>query len=1199
VPTSTSQAATQTQAASLKIPGASSASHTLLTNVDVNRHELTELNTRLTQVEGTKRHLIKEHDAEMLEQVARKAENRESTYCRDKIEWAKDIAHAFARVTRSLQLYDLHNDAVREALSNLFTQLLDFLKANSELTYFVEPWRLLVDKQEVYSNNDREHSIAFKLFRDGIRVLTLREGLNWQELGQLLAILGMRYGGVHFFEDDLATLFWKANLKYVNAVTIEGFGIDICEEGELHPIEDLYHRMREEKVGAWFDGTMLDNLQARYEGALVASIREEQAQKIIPQLRIRPVQYRALSDHQLATIHKNTQLANLMLQMDTALNFIERVAINLEQIVGREGLHHLMRDYLYFLAAEGLAEGIEELIQRCIKWSQQSHEIGRLMSPIGQDLLATLDSREFLGRLLMPNILDENGEIPESAYRLLRWADQDRRPQILDLLQAEQSLGVKKILHNLLVALSGSDLKIFAQRLTNALPEFILEIVECLRLFRTPQSIGMMVGLLEHPHPKVQDRMIELIEELFESAQSMVFIRNVLTRLLESNEKSERVRGYKLLEKSNEQRWAAMLRRLLQAKKLTDEKEIEDVARLVSRLDKEATLPLLLEWASPPGMLSIEREWRKSLRYGAILALPEIGGPKAEGAILNMMDKCDGALHDACLSSMRELRRFQSDPHTPRKKLLWGTQPIIKVQVEESSEQTTHQYIADHREIDLSRLQDLMHKSLRHVDLKSDGSFSAQLREHGHQFIILLNMLIKNRSLYDPNNEIFSRPLKEIGLLLEKMLAQIMVVTLAGMEGQFYINDMRIRTQSGNIEDIFGELNDLFEKLQLGGITFSAPLSEAEWRLLIDLLSGHGTGTDRKDWRDIYERLAHAGISKSVEVVGRLRARLKGERQKSESRKLVAIYIDAIEALETMWQLALRGQPPNPLPIRRIINDMVDTLCSKYDTNLSVLAFEDTEEPFKTHLIQTALLSVLIGIEFGFERAQLADLGMAAFVHDIGHAVLLDPSMHHNKGWQDLNHQQAGLGLMLKHRGFHESKLKRILSIIEHHELASNPTAKSKPSIFSRIIRVADTYDTWTSLLVGGIPLCPTEALERMSSGTAQHFDPHAVQALTNRLGHYPPGTIVGMADQAIALSLGSDGSPKAFERPAVLMFVDPNGKSLSGFPIDLCDPKHQKFSIAGIITNDQVPTLNPRYELISRLWPELLEILAYYKNPQ
>ena len=135
-----------------------------------------------------------------------------------------------AATARSFLLYDPQNEAIHRFLKVLLEAFVAALQEEGPLTFGVLPFELVFEGGPVYLNRDRERSLAFRLYRDGVREIRFRPGFGWEELAKLLEVLSIRYTGVHQREDDIVTLLWKAHFKYVDVVAVEGV---IPDDGEV------------------------------------------------------------------------------------------------------------------------------------------------------------------------------------------------------------------------------------------------------------------------------------------------------------------------------------------------------------------------------------------------------------------------------------------------------------------------------------------------------------------------------------------------------------------------------------------------------------------------------------------------------------------------------------------------------------------------------------------------------------------------------------------------------------------------------------------------------------------------------------------------------------------------------------------------------------------------------------------------------
>ena len=89
--------------------------------------------------------------------------------------------------------------------------------------------------------------------------------------------------------------------------------------------------------------------------------------------------------------------------------------------------------------------------------------------------------------------------------------------------------------------------------------------------------------------------------------------------------------------------------------------------------------------------------------------------------------------------------------------------------------------------------------------------------------------------------------------------------------------------------------------------------------------------------------------------------------------------------------------------------------------------------------------------------------------------------------------------------------------------------AKPRPSLFARIVRVAEDYDT---LVHRGKRVAPTYALAAMLKWSGTRYDPVLLQLLVNALGAYPPGSRLRLADGRVVRTTSPALTREAFAHP-------------------------------------------------------------------
>ncbi len=134
-----------------------------------------------------------------------------------------EALRAFSRAARAFALYDPKNQAIRRFLGDYQEKMRAALAAHGPVVLEVRPFALALGGDVVYEEEDRERSLAFRLFRDGVRRLTFAKSTEWDELLRLLEVLSVRFTGVRQQEDDVVTLLRKAGFRGIQVEAVEGF----------------------------------------------------------------------------------------------------------------------------------------------------------------------------------------------------------------------------------------------------------------------------------------------------------------------------------------------------------------------------------------------------------------------------------------------------------------------------------------------------------------------------------------------------------------------------------------------------------------------------------------------------------------------------------------------------------------------------------------------------------------------------------------------------------------------------------------------------------------------------------------------------------------------------------------------------------------------------------------------------------------
>jgi HEAT repeat protein len=140
---------------------------------------------------------------------------------------ASQVAELITGLGKALRAYHMYlpnNPIYQRATENLRLAFAPIWGALDELVLVVAETDFVWDEQVVYHQPSKGESLAWGLFKDGMRTLTIRRGAELEELPRLLeAINRARYLSADA-GDDLLTLLWEQEFQLIQYQFVEFFG---------------------------------------------------------------------------------------------------------------------------------------------------------------------------------------------------------------------------------------------------------------------------------------------------------------------------------------------------------------------------------------------------------------------------------------------------------------------------------------------------------------------------------------------------------------------------------------------------------------------------------------------------------------------------------------------------------------------------------------------------------------------------------------------------------------------------------------------------------------------------------------------------------------------------------------------------------------------------------------------------------------
>lgn len=408
-----------------------------------------------------------------------------------------------------------------------------------------------------------------------------------------------------------------------------------------------------------------------------------------------------------------------------------------------------------------------------------------------------------------------------------------------------------------------------------------------------------------------------------------------------------------------------------------------------------------------------------------------------------------------------------------------------------------------------------------------DREVAQTVRDLGEHFVRVLHGMMKLTRMHASENTVFAQPTREMAATLQRLYDLLGVTHLVCVEGLVYVNDVRVR-----IDERSGiELGEELSRHGSGGLTFDDPLEGPQVRALCDLIASPSMVSDpthvREALTSFRERLRDRGLE-AISASGLHRFVMTSEATRITDPK--AIVRRAGVAVSECFDNLFVARLPNPIPVRRAVIGLIEI---GDEAMIASADLDPTLPAHARHAVRVTAFCLRLGLDLGLSDSALADLGVAAMLHDTGYADRIAGLPPENAA-----HPVSGARVLLRQRGFHQAKIKRLLATIEHHRPFNSPR---RPDLYARILHIADDYETLTRERRPSPIASPPQALSRMQAAAGTEYDPVLLQIFLNAVGPFPPGTRLRLGDGRVVVSVSGARGQGKFGKPLcrVLRFAD------------------------------------------------------------
>lgn len=453
--------------------------------------------------------------------------------------------------------------------------------------------------------------------------------------------------------------------------------------------------------------------------------------------------------------------------------------------------------------------------------------------------------------------------------------------------------------------------------------------------------------------------------------------------------------------------------------------------------------------------------------------------------------------------------------------------------------------------------------------LKALDAEEDRFAELSRQLVNNLFVLLRSAGLYDLSNDAMHRPYAAMISTVRTLMEFGDSVRLSLRDRNFFVNQRLVKLDASTYQNA-GYLRRIFTFLDINQLSFTAELDDATITLFVQAF---------------LEVLAEAGESPiTAYPLGSIKVRKLDITEDDALRKsddprqqVLSTYASGLLMLRQFVNDLRQGRSPRHAKVKRLCLQIIDVEPRHHNLLLSLVHLEGYKGNLFSHMLNTAVLSLVFGHRLGMNKRQLVDLGMAAFNHDLGWALLgtLEGASEADAqltmdGIADIREHQPEKMEVLRVKlaralvrlgGFNEMVINRLIvayecQVPEDARPEGLYVADIGPSFMTQIVRMASTYDELTCEKPGRPALLPDQAMKRILDDGGRTFDEFLAKIFANCIGCYPVGSLVELDTGEIGLVVNLPSNPVHFHRPQVKLVIDRAGAPLADGPVVDLDAK-------------------------------------------
>ncbi len=455
--------------------------------------------------------------------------------------------------------------------------------------------------------------------------------------------------------------------------------------------------------------------------------------------------------------------------------------------------------------------------------------------------------------------------------------------------------------------------------------------------------------------------------------------------------------------------------------------------------------------------------------------------------------------------------------------------------------------------------------------LKELDQDSEQFTELSQALINNLFVLLRSAGMHDLQNEAMNRPFEAMAETVNAFIDLFNEgISLQLVDGNFFISKRIVKLDFGTFQNA-RYLKRIFEFLGINEMAFTSKLTRSALSLFLVAAL--------KVIRDKQGKLYDYPLG-TIQVRKMIASETEAYEADEDPRaQILSIYASGLLMLRQFVNDLRKGRAPQHSKVKRLCLELIDMAPRFHNMLLSLIHLEVYKGNLFCHMLNTAIMAIVFGLRLGMNRKQLVDLGMAAFHHDLGWALLgtLEQStgdgddvaltmegINYIRNQSNTEMEEMRIKVaraLVRLGGFNELVISRLIVAYECQIPEDLPSeglyyGDIGSSFMTNVVRMASAYDELTTPRQGKDAYLPDQAMKQILDDGGETYDLFLAKLFASCIGAFPVGSMVELDTSEVGIVVNLPREPLHFHRPQVRLLIDRMGQPLKEGPVVSLDER-------------------------------------------